>query len=144
MFGRRIRGILISMALWAVPWTLLGLAMGIVARLGAFGQVYVAAPFERVPLVVAASLVGLVTGLVNGMIFALVLLVAERGRGIATLRPWRFAIWGAIASGVPGAAFTQNPYVTVIFAVIGALAGLLALALAKAGSPAEATESAAG
>jgi hypothetical protein len=126
------------MVLWAVPWTVLGLAMGIVARLGVFGEVVVAEPFERIPLVVAAALVGTVTGLVNGLIFALLLLIAERGRGIAALRPWRFGIWGAIASGLPGAAFTQNLYVTAIFAVIGALAGVLALALAKAGSPREA------
>jgi hypothetical protein len=124
----------ISMALWAVPWTVFGLVLGIVAKLGFFGQVSVAAPFEAVPLVVAAALVGLVTGLVNGLIFALLLLVAERGRGIGALRPWRFAIWGAVASGVTGAAFARIPVIAAIFAAIGAAGGLLALALAKAGS----------
>ena len=138
MFGRRIRAILVSMVLWAVPWTILGLVLGIVARLGVFGDVFVGPPAEGVPLVLAAALVGLVTGLANGLIFALLLLVAERGRGIAALRPWRFAVWGALASAATGAAFTQNPWVALVFAVLGAGGGLLALALAKAGGGREA------
>ena len=138
MLGRRIRAILISMVLWAVPWTILGLVLGVVARLGAFGEVFVGPPAERVPLVLAAALVGLVTGLANGLIFALLLLVAERGRGIAALRPWRFAIWGALASAATGAAFTQNPWVALVFALLGAGGGLVALGLAKAGGGREA------
>lgn len=121
------------MVLWAVPWTVLGLVLGILAYFGLFGEVAVAPPAERVPLIIAAALVGLVTGLVNGLIFALLLLIAERGRGIGALRPWRFAVWGALASGVTGAAFTQNPYFALVFALLGAAGGLLALALTKAG-----------
>jgi hypothetical protein len=134
MLGRRLRAIGISMALWAVPWTVFGLILGIVARLGFFGEVHVRAPFQDVPLIVAAVLVGLVTGLLNGLIFALLLMVAERGRGIGALRSWRFAIWGGIASGATGAASSQNAVIAAIFAAVGAAGGLLALALAKAGA----------
>ena len=136
MLGRRIRAILVSMVLWAVPWTVLGLVLGVVAQLS--GKVSVGPPAERIPLVLAVALVGLVNGLANGLIFALLLLIAERGRGIAALRPWRFAIWGALASSATGAAFTQNPYVALVFALLGAGGGLLALALAKAGGGREA------
>jgi hypothetical protein len=141
MLARRIRAVLISMALWAVPWTLVSLAIALAARLGVFGSLNlaVASPAGITSLFVIALILGLITGLTNGLIFALVLLIAERGHGIAKLRPWRFAIWGAIASAAPGAMFTQSILVAAIFAVIGALGGLLALALAKAGSG-EATE----
>jgi hypothetical protein len=88
---RRIRGIAVSMALWAIPWSIVGFVIGLALR----GREFLASPAELAG-------VGAIVGLMNGFSFAVLLAIAERNRSIDTLRTWRVGVWGAVTTGAVG------------------------------------------
>ena len=88
---RRIRGIAVSMALWAIPWTVVGFVLGLVLR----EREFVVSPGELAG-------VGAIIGLMNGFSFAVLLATVERNRSIDTLKTWRVGVWGALTTGAVG------------------------------------------
>src|SRR5829696_4741522 len=99
IIGRRVRGVLVSVLLWSVPWTLFGVACGTALALGATSWHAVAfEPSLPGGLPTALGLVGLITGALYGLLFSLVLAAAERRGSVDTLPAWRFGLWGALAT----------------------------------------------
>jgi hypothetical protein len=93
---RRLRGILVSMLIWSVPWALAGLAVGL-ALAGMDLNVSPDPGWLGVPGLLA--MIGAAVGAANGLVFALFVLAAERNRTVETLRVGRIGLWGALASG---------------------------------------------
>ena len=132
MLLRRVRGVLMSMLLGAVPWALLGVAIGIAIELGAVPiQVVVEGwPLSRgAPLLL--GLIGAIVGAINGLIFALVMIAAERGRRIDELPWWRFALWGAASTAATVGFITRVPMIALWCVIPGAIAGAVAIRLAR-------------
>jgi hypothetical protein len=94
---RRLRGILVSMLIWAVPWALVGLAFGII--LASMENVGVSPDPGPLGVPGLLALIGAMVGAVNGLVFALFVLTAERNRTVETLHVGRVGLWGALASG---------------------------------------------
>ncbi len=96
---RRIRGALVIAALWAVTWGLVGIAIGLVKwyRGDLFDVFPVPATFA-LRLILERSEWFVVVGAINGLLFALVLALAERRQSVATLSLARFALWGGVAT----------------------------------------------
>lgn len=108
MVVRRIRGIVGAALIWAVLWLPLGVLAGILRYSLAPPNDLVAditAPPERppaFPIIADTAVAFMVWGAVVGVLFALVLIGAERKRTIDELRPRRLAIWGALSAvGLP-------------------------------------------
>ena len=78
-------------------------------------------------------MLGAIVGAINGFMFAALLLAAERGHAIDRIPWWRFGLWGAAATGVATWMITETPVIAAACAVLGALASIGALALAKRG-----------
>jgi len=102
MLLRRLRGVLVAALVWAVLWLPLGVAVGVLRYLNSppFDLISDEAP-ERLPaLPIIATTAGQwsLWGAVVGIVFALVLLGAERTRTIEDLSPWRMASWGGLAA----------------------------------------------
>jgi hypothetical protein len=77
------------------------------------------------------ALIGAVVGAMNGLGFAMMLLVAERRSTFETLRLSRVGTWGAVATGgVVGLLFQSLP-VALGAAAIGFLGAAGSLALAR-------------
>ncbi len=90
---RRIRGVLVMAALWALTWGVVGVLIGLF-------KWYRGDLIENVALSVILSIgrwFGVV-GAINGLLFALVLAIAERKQSVATLSLARFALWGGVAT----------------------------------------------
>lgn len=117
---RRIRGIAVSMALWAIPWSIVGFVIGLVLE----GRDFLASPAELAG-------VGAIVGLVNGFSFAVLLAVAERNRSIDSLRTWRMGVWGALTTGAVGWLAFRDWTFMAICAAAGFGTSALALWLAR-------------
>ena len=136
MLMRRLRGVLMSMLFWAIPWAVFGVGVGFAFQ---FGLIPVDLITPRVPggLPTLFGLSGAILGAVNGLSFALLLLLAERNRGLESLRAWRVGAWGAIATSATIWLALREPLVAMGFAVPGFLVGASALWLARHGRSSE-------
>ena len=125
---RRLRGIVVSMLLWAVPWALIGLVVGIaLARMDAGDEVVLDPEWPSVVGILAV--IGAAIGAVNGLVFALLVLAAERNRTVETLHVGRIGLWGALATGVIAALVFK-----FVFGVAAIALGTAALGFAAAAS----------
>ncbi len=82
---RRIRGVLVMAALWALTWGVVGVLIGLFK-------------WYRGDLIDSIGRWFGVVGAINGLLFALVLAIAERKQSVATLSLARFALWGGVAT----------------------------------------------
>jgi hypothetical protein len=86
---RRIRAAVTMGLLWAVPWAAIALLIGMVVD-----------PDESMDEM--WFLIGADPGFLGGVIFSIVLAVAERRRSLSELSVKRFGVWGAAAGLVVG------------------------------------------
>jgi hypothetical protein len=92
---RRVRGAIGLGAVWSLPWAATYAAMGMLY--------YFLVPWrppqpETLPSWVGVgAAAGALLGFVTGAIFSGILALAERRGAIATLKPWRVALWGGAA-----------------------------------------------
>jgi hypothetical protein len=108
MSVRRLRGVFGSVLIWAVLWIPLGIVAGAV-------RYSLTPPYDLIsdvnappeyppafPIIANTAIAFVVWGGVVGLIFALILLGAERKRAVHELSPRRFAAWGALSAlGLP-------------------------------------------
>jgi hypothetical protein len=128
---RRVRGVLVSITLWALLGTLLGAGVGLWFALGPSADTFfISGP--RVPggLPGVFALAGAITGALNGLVLALLIALAERRGSVDTIRPWRFALWGGLATFIVLTWALLDPLPAAAFAAVGAglSAGMLLLA----------------
>jgi hypothetical protein len=143
---RRLRGVLAMALLWALAWALVAAAVGWWRGQRAHAVV-VFRDGVRIPVTAGtwafeSAQLGTVIGLVSGVSFALLLMIAERRRGSASELPrGRVALWGALAAllgvGSAGALFLWPlAAVTSVVAVTGAvLAGALLVLAQRSAAP---------
>jgi len=132
MIRQRLRGILGATITACVPWTALGIIVGIVLQLQLIpGMViYLSSPIPG-GTITACALAGALVGIINGLTFSTLILATERGKNVDELRPWRFAAWGAVATaGTLGIVF-ESLLVAGIGAGLGAVAAVAALWTAR-------------
>ncbi|HEV8448193.1 MAG TPA: hypothetical protein VGQ44_15290 [Gemmatimonadaceae bacterium] len=132
MLRQRLRGILRTTIVTAIPWTTLGFLIGMVFRFNLIPHVYITLG-RPVPggLVGALTLAGAIIGVINGLSLSGLVLATERNKKIEELRSWRFGVWGGIATaGTLGFVF-QSSLVAAVGGVLGFGAGVAALAIAR-------------
>lgn len=129
---RRTRGILGSMAIWSVLWALLGAAIGAAVNLGAAGVVVFQTSPDW-PLPILFGTVGLIVGAINGLVFAGLLMLAERNRRISEMRATRVGLWAALASAATTYLLFSEPMFAAVAGVLGFVGGALALRVASRG-----------
>jgi hypothetical protein len=126
---RRIRGALGTAVTWALAWSGVGIAVGLL------NVVLAGAPLGAVMATFAVAWAKM--GFIGGAIFSVVVGVAERRRAFHEMSVPRFAAWGALGAlvfGLPIAAalgFTAEMVVgfsTVVLLGAGSAAGSLAIA----------------
>jgi hypothetical protein len=107
--ARRLRGIAGTALAWATGWGIAGTVFG--AALLAT-EPALRSSLRAITMVLLGSIVGwAVTGAVAGVLFATVLLMAERRRTLQDLLPRRIAAWGALGGALlplVGAALTAS------------------------------------
>jgi hypothetical protein len=132
MIRQRLRGILRTTIATCVPWTALGFVLGVIFEFDLIPG-FDAGLGRSIPggLVTACTLIGGMVGVVNGLTLSGLVLVTERGKTIEELRRWRFAAWGALGTAGTLGFFFHSPLVASIGAVVGAGAGIVALAAAR-------------
>ena len=86
---RRIRAAVTMGLLWAIPWAVIALLIGMVVD-----------PDESMDEM--WFLIGAYPGFLGGVIFSIVLAIAERRRNLSDLSVKRFGLWGAAAGLVVG------------------------------------------
>lgn len=131
MFLRRIRGVLISALLGAIPWTVIGLVGGIVDSHSHRPGEVITSPLLFGNFILALALMCAGVGAINGATFAVILMLAERRRGVDELRATRIGTWSALATGGPVLAFGAPIIVASVCALIGFGLGAVALRLAQ-------------
>ena len=86
---RRIRAAVTMGLLWAVPWAVVAVLIGMVVDPdGSMDEMW--------------FLIGAYPGFLGGVLFSVVLAVAERRRNLSELSVRRFGAWGAVAGLVIG------------------------------------------
>ena len=128
---RRIRAAVTMGLLWAVPWAIVALLIGMVVD-----------PNESMDEM--WWLIGAYPGFLGGVLFSVVLAVAERHRRLEDLSIRRFGAWGAVAGlaigvlpfmlGTPSADVDVARLATVVigsFTVMSAASAAGSLALAR-------------
>jgi hypothetical protein len=96
---RRVRAVLITALVWALLWIPVGALAGFIQYQR--GDVFVIIPPQPEFLWETISSVALewaLFGALNGGFFAVLLVLAERGRTVATLSSARVALWGAVGT----------------------------------------------
>jgi hypothetical protein len=97
MFWRRLRGL----AATTIGGAFVGGVTGtVLALIGILTPGQTTPPPEWLGVIFVLAAFGVFFGALGGAAFAMLLMVAERGRGFAELRPWRVGLWAAIASAV--------------------------------------------
>jgi lipid-A-disaccharide synthase-like uncharacterized protein len=140
MLLRRLRGIIGATAVGTAAWAGLGFLFGIMVRFRLLPGIEVhLGPRDPLGVIATLTLLGAVVGFVNGLTFAILVTVTERGRTVAELRSWRVALWTAIAHGVGlhYFLFPSTPILVVIGAGLGALTSVALLHLARHGEARE-------
>ena len=148
MLLRRLRGLGVAVLLGASMWGLLGLTLALAlllaGRLGLLGGVAIGiTPAIPGGLPGAATLAGVIVGAVNGLAFGLLVLAAERGHALERIPWWRFGLWGAAATGAAAWLTLNEVTIAAICSVLGAVASVGALALARRPTRATAPDTAA-
>jgi hypothetical protein len=131
MNRRRLRAILRTTIAASVPWTALGILIGVMIQPGRGAGVYMVLGRPVPGLVAACAIAGALVGIVNGLTFSGLVIAAEGGRSIEQLRGWRLATWGALATGSPVGLLFQSPLIAGIGAAMGAAGALAALRAAR-------------
>jgi hypothetical protein len=99
-----MRGVAGAVVIWGILWTPLGIAMGVLryfrtppGDLIADINVGPERP-PAIPIILNTTAMFVIWGLVVGLVFALVLVGAERRRSLHELSPTRFGLWGALSA----------------------------------------------
>lgn len=134
---RRIRAAVTMGLLWAVPWAIVAVLIGLVVD-----------PDESMDEM--WFLIGAYPGFLGGVLFSIVLAIAERRRNLNELSVRRFGAWGAAAGLVIGVLpfllGTPNPEINVArlativigsFTAMSAVSAAGSLALARKGEKRE-------
>lgn len=121
MLRRRLRGLIAMTAGGALVGAIMATLLSLIALLIP-GQTIVTPQFPGAVVVVPAVLGG-VFGAMSGAAFGVLLMLAERGRGIADLQVWRMALWAAVASAAVVGITASSWHVAAVASVIGAAAG---------------------
>jgi hypothetical protein len=128
---RRIRGVAVSMVLWAVPWALLFVCFATAIRNVYPIEMYTG---ERGLLFFAG--VGASIGALNGLLFAILLMIGERRRGLDAVRGWRVGLWAALSTlAVVWDTGSFAPWLPAACTALGFGAGVGMLRLARHASP---------
>jgi hypothetical protein len=128
---RRIRAAVTMGLIWAVPWAVVAVLIGLVVDPdGSMDEMWPA--------------IGAYPGFLGGVLFSIVLSVAERHRRLGELSVRRFGAWGAIAGlvigvlpfmlGTPSAEIDVARLATVVigsFTLMSAVSAAGSLALAR-------------
>ena len=130
MLIRRLRGLFFSMVGGALAGGAAGAVLGLIFLLAPGPKVITIVPaFPGAVLIVPAAW-GAVIGAMSGGAFGVLMMSAERGRGVDELRAYRVAAWAAVASAAAlrlgGASWTLVALGTALAAAIGAGATWLA------------------
>ena len=141
---RRIRAAVTMGLLWAVPWAVVAVVIGMVVD-----------PDESMDEM--WPLIGAYPGFLGGVVFSIVLSIAERRRSLSELSVRRFGAWGAAAGlvigvlpfllGTPSAEIDVARLATVVigsFTVMSAASAAGSLALARRGHARELPDAGAG
>ena len=131
MLLRRVRGLLVSSLLGAIPWAVFGVVAGIVASLQLRPGEVITSPLLFGSVILACTLIGAGIGAVNGAVFGGILMFAERRQGIDELRATRIGTWSALATGGTALVFSSSFMVAAVCALLGFGVGAVALRLAK-------------
>lgn len=131
MIRRRLRGILRITLAACIVWAAIGLLVGAVVQLVRDGDAVVLGRSVPGGLVIACAIVGALVGIVNGITFSSLVLATERGKSVEQLRGWRFALWGAVATGGPLGLLLQSLLAAGVGGAIGAAGALAALWAAR-------------
>lgn len=131
MIRRRLRGILRTTIAACIPWTVLGLLVGVVFQRGRGSDVFMVLGRPVSGFVTLCVIVGALVGIVNGLTFSGLVLAAERGKSVEQLRGWRVATWGALATGSPLGLLFQSALIASIGGAVGAAGALAALWMAR-------------
>lgn len=124
------------MLIWSILWAVLGLLVGLLINLGSFAGFYVTTEFPG-GIMLATVAVGAIIGAVSGLVFGVLLMLAERNRRISDMRVSRVGLWAALASVAPAYFVFQNPIFVAVAGVLSFAGGALALRLAARGDGAE-------
>ena len=138
---RRIRAAVTMGLLWAVPWAVVAVLLGMVVDPdGSMDEMW--------------FLIGAYPGFLGGVLFSIVLAVAERRRKLSDLSIRRFGAWGAAAGlvigvlpfmlGTPSADIDVARLATVVigsFTMMSAASAAGSLALARKGEARELLDS---
>ncbi len=134
---RRIRAAVTMGLLWAVPWAIVAVLIGwVVDPDGSMDEMW--------------FLIGAYPGFLGGVLFSIVLAIAERRRNLSEISIRRFGAWGAVAGlaigvlpfmlGTPSADIDVARLATVVigsFTVMSAASAAGSLALARRGQARE-------
>jgi hypothetical protein len=134
---RRIRAAVTMGLMWAVPWAIVAVLIGLVVD-----------PDESMDEM--WPLIGAYPGFLGGVLFSIVLAIAERRRNLSELSVRRFGAWGAAAGltigvlpfmlGTPSAEIHVARLATVVigsFTLMSAASAAGSLALARRGQARE-------
>ena len=134
---KRIRAAVTMGLLWAVPWAIVAVLIGFVVDPdGSMDEMW--------------PLIGAYPGFLGGVLFSVVLAIAERRRNLSELSVRRFGAWGAVAGlvigvvpfmlGTPSADVDVARLATVVigsFTLMSAASAAGSLALARKGEKPE-------
>jgi hypothetical protein len=129
---RRLRGLLGLALAGSVPWALAGFVIGLLLQFDFIPRIHVGLtrPFPG-GLPVATALAGGIIGAINGTAFGALLWAGERGKQLEELRSSRVAIWGGLATAITLGLIFQSTVIATGGGIVGALAALGALRLAR-------------
>ena len=134
MLNRRLRGLLAMVTGGAFVGAAAGATFGLIILLMPGPKVITVQPrFPGAVVLLPAALLGVI-GAVSGGAFGVLLMLAERGRGIENLRAHRVAMWAAVATA-PAIRLGGWSWMTVaIGSVVSAAIGAGATWIAKRGA----------
>ena len=131
MIRRRLRGMLRTTIAACIPWTVLGLLVGVILQRGRGPDAYMVLGLPVPGFVTLCVIAGALVGVVNGLTFSVLVLAAERGKSVEQLRGWRVATWGAVATGGPLGLLFQSVLIASIGGAVGAAGAFAALWMAR-------------
>jgi len=141
MIIRRLRGLLASTAGGALAGGIAGFGLGLIFLLVPGPKTITIVPQLPGAVLVVPALWGAVVGALSGAAFGVLLMLAERGRGIADLRAYRVATWAAVASVAALRLGGGSWPLVALGGGLGAAIGAAATWLAKRGAEPVATAS---
>jgi hypothetical protein len=130
MLIRRLRGLVASIAGGALVGGAAGATLGLIWLLAPGPKTITVTPNIPGGVVIVPMLWGTAVGALSGCVFGILMMVAERSRGIQELRAYRVAMWAALATApalrLGGGSWSLVAFGSGIAAGIGAVATLLA------------------